>query len=137
MLPVFEELLAPYPTQRITGAFREWLKTESTLPTPADILKILNWEPYPKSPEIKEVEPVNPNDWKFLTQSQRDELDGIMNTIKTISGAPAASVQRGKVDFTHWNRTPEEYKATIPERVREALRNVRISHSHLKQQEAK
>lgn len=50
----FEIDLAGHSAESIQNAFTEWRKTKSTMPTPADILNLLNFNPIPlrRSPEL-------------------------------------------------------------------------------------
>jgi len=124
MLPVFEEVLAPYPTAKINSAFREWLRTEPAMPTPADILKILKWEPLPKSPETRMFERlVEQKDREIekyhqLPFEKQAEHDKLMAELRDRMATDSGKKTRGSVDpdYTHWNMTPPEAQAEVKRR---------------------
>lgn len=117
MLPVFEEVLAAHPTDKIMGAFKEWLRTQSAMPTPADILKILNWDPLPKSAESRsfdrqaEASQKAFERYRMLTPEEKKAHDELMAQIRS-AGAPETKLTKGpgKLDYSHWDKMPPEAK---------------------------
>lgn len=117
MLPTFEELLAPYPTDKVLGAFKEHLKTKPTMPTPSDILAILDWDPLPKSSESKaferkaEAEQRAFERYNKLTPEEKAKHDQLMAEIKAAAN-PDCKIPNdpGEVDYSHWNSMGEKAK---------------------------
>lgn len=115
MLPTFEELLAPYPTEKVLGAFKEHLKTKPTMPTPSEILAILNWDPLPKSAESKAFDrKVAQQKEEFeryhqLSPEKKAEHDKLMAEIKE-KAAPETKLTKGpgKLNYKHWDSMPDE-----------------------------
>lgn len=77
----FIDVLERYSLQQITSAFRIWRDENDTMPTPADIRKIvLQWAT--PEPEYND-EPPRVNDSSQLTEEQWQELDSLLASIRT------------------------------------------------------
>lgn len=79
----FEEDLAGYPAERIDRAFKEFRKENTNMPTPADILKILNPYPAPKyeRPEYRILNGPD-SDWKDPTEEEKEKVRKFMEELE-------------------------------------------------------
>lgn len=65
MLLAFSAVLEDCSTEEITAAFRQWMKTQTVMPTPADILKIAR-PAKPQEPRISGAEFIHAKEqWKL------------------------------------------------------------------------
>lgn len=87
----FQEALAEYPEEKISLAFTEWRKTKSSMPTPADIIELIEGEKKLKEttqPYYRPFEPeVEVNDWSSLTPEQQAETKKLVEETMKMLGA--------------------------------------------------
>lgn len=131
IMRAFDQVLSPYPTDSIMRAFRDWMKTEKTMPTPADILAILNWDPLPASPEtmafrrraLEQNEPAER--YKDLTDEQKQEFEKLMSGIKTFGEPVKTAIDPGELDYSHYERHSPEQKEIMRQRFVESAKRLR------------
>jgi hypothetical protein len=128
----FEEDLAGYSPEEIAGAFREWRQSNNQAPLSADILKILNWQPYPLTQTSQEREPENPNDWAGLAERQRAELEDTLDEIKERLGDKRGKIDRGSPDPSHFNSMAKEAQEAVMAMIPESLKNLERAHLAIK-----
>jgi len=114
---VFEEDLAGFSAEKIDAAFKEYRRENKVMPTVADILKILNWDPLPKSAESRQFDrkaaavQEKAERYQNLTLAQQEKHDELMEQIRA-AGKPESKLTKGpgKLDYKHWERMSPEAK---------------------------
>lgn len=107
---IMEEDLAGYSADRISSAFKEWRRENTSKPLSADILKILNWDPSPRTayaPEffVSEYE----KNWKPPTQEERAQVAEIVAKL-SMKTDPLRPKDYGSPDYKHWNMMSDDQK---------------------------
>jgi hypothetical protein len=129
----FETVLAGYSERQILSAFREWLDEHDTMPTPAAIKKIINWEPLPKSHETRmferevEQQRVRAEKYHQLPPEKQKEHDELMAALRQRHENPKLARGPGKLDYKHWKSTPEEVQKAIMADMPNSLKRLRAS----------
>jgi hypothetical protein len=114
----FQEDLAGHSIEKINSAFKEWRRENKERPQTSDILKILNWEPMPKSSETRMFERlVKKQDREFeryhqLSPEKKAEHDKLMAELMA-RNAPEKKREAGEPNYKHWNMTPPDKQAEI------------------------
>lgn len=113
----FQEDLVGFPPEKIAGAFIEWRRENTEMPLSANILKILNWDPLPKSAESKVFDrkaaatQQKIERYQMLTPEQQKAHDELMAQIRAAANPEAKqSKGPGKLDYSHWDSMPPEAK---------------------------
>lgn len=100
------------------------------MPTVADILAILNWDPTPRiftGPEYK-VSNSGTREKPKLTDEQKKEIEEIMaNARKTLESPKMNLSERGKQDYSHWDKMSAEQQKKVLEDMPKALKRLRAS----------
>lgn len=113
----FELVLAGYDEDKILKAFQEYLEKNETMPTPAAIKKIIDWDPLPKSAESRAFDQKAKESQKEferyqnLSPEQKKQHDETMAQIRAAANPEAKqSKGPGKLDYSHWDSMPPEAK---------------------------
>lgn len=106
----FTEVLKNKKPERIAAAFQEWMQTKSIMPTPADILTIVDydfgvkktWQP--EFPEDPYIDPAG------RTEIAKENVSRYVQTCrKNLVGDGVKKLDVGEPNYAHWNRlTPEQ-----------------------------
>lgn len=118
-IPVFMEILKPYSIKDITSAWKIWLETETVLPTPADIRKIITrWCHNGLQP--REEQPEDFERYSELSDADKKSLDDLLEKTKRQLN-PAldpeeqerAKVERRKIDTSHFDSMPTQAQDAV------------------------
>jgi len=117
MFQGFELVLAGYSDNQILKAFQEYLAKNETMPTPAAIKKIIDWDPLPKSAESRAFDQKAKESQKEferyhkLSPEEKKKHDECMAEIRAAANPEAKqSKGPGKLDYKHWERMSPEAK---------------------------
>lgn len=116
----------PYPMAKISSAFQEWLKTKSTMPTPADILAILNWDPSPKSnrPEYRILPPEEKHPCYIdLSDADKAKIDEALEKAKAVLEDAKPDKKKAKPLVNHFARMPIEAQQAVHKKWVESVKS--------------